>query len=70
MSGVPDEKGRNLNAGKRPQARAERRRMLADLRRVVRVCECEWPIVKYRNGDGHHDECPAHRPLGAARSES
>lgn len=40
-----------------------RRKMLADLRRVVRLCTCEWPLTKYRNGDGHHDECPAHVPL-------
>ena len=45
-------------------AAAKRKVMLADLRRVVRLCTCEWPLTVYRNGDGHHSECPAHRSIG------
>lgn len=44
------------------KAAGERRKaMLADLRRVVKLCVCEWPITVYRNGDGHHHECPVHQ---------
>lgn len=50
------------------EALLKRRQMLADLQAVVAECCCLWPTTKYRNGDGHHDDCPAHRPLGA-RSE-
>lgn len=25
------------------------------------VCCCEWPTVRYRNGSGHHGDCPVHQ---------
>lgn len=40
-------------------AKQMRKAMLANLRRVVRDCTCEWPLAKYRNGHGHHPDCPA-----------
>ena len=24
-------------------------------------CACSWPGTRYRNGSGHHTECPAHQ---------
>lgn len=36
-----------------------RKAMLANLRRVVRDCTCDWPVTKYRNSHGHHPDCPA-----------
>ena len=47
------------------EARIKREQIVAELRRVVRLCNCRWPLVKYRNGDGHHETCPAHLPLAA-----
>lgn len=44
-----------------------REEMLADLQRTVRLCNCLWPVQKYRNGDGHNPCCPAHVPLGSKR---
>lgn len=38
------------------QARARRKAM----RRELNLCECAWPIETYRNGSGHHADCPAH----------
>jgi hypothetical protein len=42
-----------------------RKRMLRNLTLTVEACQCEWPLQKYRNGDGHRADCPAHYPLGA-----
>lgn len=44
-----------------------RQLMLERLTKLVEQCNCLWPIVKYRNGDGHADNCPAHVPLGSKR---
>lgn len=41
------------------EAKRARKAMLADLRSVVSLCTCEWPLTRYRNGHGHHPECPA-----------
>ena len=43
-------------------ARAKRVRgnRLARLTALYQVCNCMWPIVRYRNGSGHDDKCPAH----------
>lgn len=46
-----------------PEAIKARKERLAALRRVVRLCTCEWPLAKYRNGDGHHPDCAAHTPI-------
>lgn len=43
----------------------ERRKRLTELQRVIDLCDCLWPVVVYRNGDGHDPSCPAHRPLGS-----
>ncbi|HVM07164.1 MAG TPA: hypothetical protein VM345_01775 [Acidimicrobiales bacterium] len=47
------------------QAKAERQERI----KKMRACECGWPITRYRNGDGHHPECPAHQPDFGERSE-
>lgn len=44
------------------EALRERKRRLAALRTVVRLCRCTWPLDVMRNGDGHAPTCPAHRP--------
>lgn len=44
--------------------------MLDDLTRVFNLCNCLWPIQKYRNGDGHNPSCPAHVPMGSKRPAS
>lgn len=54
-----------MDPGVKLEAKARRTAMLANLRRVVRLCNCAWPIQTYRNGDGHHPECPAHVKIGA-----
>lgn len=41
------------------EAAKRRKAMLSSLRRVVRDCDCAWPIQVYRNGHGHHPTCPA-----------
>ena len=49
-----------------------RKAMLANLRRVVKLCACDWPITTYRNGHGHHPDCPAAdtaRPAGLNLAE-
>lgn len=33
--------------------------MLDDLKAIVEVCNCDWPVVTMRNGHGHRDDCPA-----------
>lgn len=40
------------------EAKRARKKMLSDLRRIVQLCECEWPLVKYRNRHGHSPDCP------------
>lgn len=41
------------------QAKAARR-LRKEKIKVLRMCKCCWPIITYRNGSGHDDECPAH----------
>jgi hypothetical protein len=45
------------------QAAKTRKRRLKELRKVVELCNCTWPLDVMRNGDGHADNCPAHKPL-------
>lgn len=40
-------------------AKVQRDEMLV----TIANCECAWPVVQLRNGDGHADDCPAHREL-------
>jgi hypothetical protein len=40
-------------------AEDERRRIIEQLE----ACTCEYPLVRYRNGDGHRSDCPAHTEL-------
>ncbi len=42
------------------QAQIERDRMV----QKILLCNCTWPVVIYRNGDGHEVTCPVHVPLG------
>lgn len=41
------------------EAKRARKDMLAKLRRTVQLCECEWPLVRYRNRHGHDPDCPS-----------
>lgn len=41
------------------EAAYERQRIIEKLAR----CSCSWPVVRYRNGDGHASNCPAHVAL-------
>ena len=41
------------------EAQMTRKAMLSNLRRIVKLCDCEWPIQIHRNGHGHHPDCPA-----------
>lgn len=36
-----------------------RKERIAEMRHVVKTCNCEWPLTVYRNGHGHHPDCPA-----------
>lgn len=42
-------------------ARAKRIRdkELANTKAIYDLCACLWPLVRYRNGHGHSDDCPA-----------
>lgn len=40
-------------------AKVQREEMLT----TIGKCECAWPVVTLRNGDGHHADCPAHKEL-------
>ena len=48
-----------MTEDRKQDAAKQRKAKLANLRRVVRDCTCEWPLVVYRNGHGHDPECPA-----------
>lgn len=39
-------------------AAIRRQRMLDDLAHVVEVCNCLWPVRRYRNLHGHDPACP------------
>lgn len=49
----------------RLEAEYERRRMVEKITR----CTCSWPLVRYRNGDGHDSKCPAHTPFEKRHSD-
>lgn len=42
------------------KARAERLRRMEVAISIAETCECDWPLVVYRNGTGHHPTCPAY----------
>lgn len=46
------------------QARLLRRRERA----LLAMCNCAYPIDRYRNGSGHHPECPTHLEVMAQKS--
>lgn len=41
-------------------ARRKREEHVKSAQLVFDTCACAWPIVTYRNGTGHHPECPRH----------
>lgn len=53
----------NVTKTRHQEAAKERKRRLKALRKVVEMCNCTWPLDVMRNGDGHADDCPAHKPL-------
>jgi hypothetical protein len=28
--------------------------------KMLEACVCAWPVVRFRNGSGHAEQCPAH----------
>lgn len=41
-----------------PEASARRHEELAKIQHMVALCDCQYPVVKYRNGHGHSEDCP------------
>lgn len=33
----------------------------AEIVQEATECNCKWPDVRYRNGSGHSEDCPAHQ---------
>lgn len=38
----------------------EAKKLRREIAKAIRACTCAYPLVKFRNGSGHADDCPAH----------
>ncbi len=47
--------------------RARRLRVIE--RKLLLMCTCSYPIVRYRNRTGHWDACPAHAETIATQAK-
>lgn len=54
---VPSLPGPGIYA-KLQDAHQRRQAELTQMTYMVNLCNCQFPIVKYRNGHGHSEDCP------------
>lgn len=49
---------KNYDSKQLERAKRIRQLKLERLQKLVEVCNCCWPLVRYKNLHGHSDDCP------------